>query len=464
MSAEFQRRLNGYSDVTYTLEGADALGTPTIWFELSSVTTTVTPLSDDSEEVVYNDLQSATELTDGEFSGVVRLRVEVDVDESGTITGDEVFYTKLFGWQCVDYNDYECASFSSPFSEKPVFSGTFGSGVLSLATDASGNVTLDVSDSASGADLGSVVGSNGEYYLQITSGLFEGHRFDILGGGVDAITLMNDDDVFDETVATFNTLDGVPTDGALNGSSYEVIRYRTVDDLFDTATTFAGEEDSDPSDATRLLFFNIRRTNPGFDTLMVINTAIPRWIRVDDPFAQVDQGGRRLDPGAGLWIHPKSSGDPNAPAELPPVEQIAFGMIADHDQAVPLNEGFNFTAAMWPIDQSPAGPNGRDLTLAAGFDGGTAPSRSTELLFWRGDFVVDDESVTEYQTGYEGLMLADAGPFNFWLDRNDPELTNRDADILLESHRAVMVKLLTGDDKRPHIYPLPNFGFALEVD
>ena len=99
--------------------------------------------------------------------------------------------------------------------------------------------------------------------------------------------------------------------------------------------------------------------------------------------------------------------------------------------------------------------------MAAGFDGGTAPSRSTELLFWRGDQVVDDASVTEYQVGYESFMLADAGPFNFWIDRNDPSLSNLDAELLLESHRAVIVKILPNDEKRPHIYPLPNFSADL---
>ncbi|MGJ8726607.1 MAG: SdrD B-like domain-containing protein [Roseibacillus sp.] len=460
VAAQFMRRRGGLGDVRYTLEGASTLGTPTTWSTLNvtpTVNTTDADVPLEAEKVTYFNIQSAAPTSP--VSGVVRVKVEVDADASGTYEASEVFYTRIFGWQCNAYNDYECASFSSPFKEKPSLSGTFGSGVLTLAEDAgTGDITLDVSDSVGNLDLSSFVGVDGEYYLQVTSGLFEGHRFDILAGGMGSITLLNDDDIFDEAVASLNTLDGLPTDSGLNGASFEVIRYRTVDEAFDKTTTFLGEEDSNPADATRLLFYDTRKSSPGFDTLMLVGTAPDtKWIRVTDPFAQVDQGGRRLDPSMGNWIHPKSSGNALAPATTPPVEQFTFGMVVDYAQAAPMNEGFNFTGAMWPIDQSPAGPNGRDLTLVAGFDGGTSPSKSTELLFWKGDLVVDDATVTEYKTGYVGYMLADAGPFDYWLDLNDSQLLNRNADLTIESHRAVMVKVLEGDEKRSHIYPLPQF-------
>ncbi|MGJ8726603.1 MAG: SdrD B-like domain-containing protein [Roseibacillus sp.] len=462
VTAQFMRRRGGLNDVTYTLQGAATLDTPTVWSDLSDITPTVNITDADvpveAEKVIYSDIQNSTGPVTPQ-NGVVRMKVEIDVDGSETITPDEVFYSRTFGWQCNLFGDYQCLSFSSPFKEKPELSGTFGSGVLTLATDSeTGDIILDVSDSVGNVDLSSVVGSNGEKYLQITSGLFEGHRFDILGGGIGTISLLNDSDIFDTAVASLNTLDGLPTDSGLNGASYEVIRYRTIDEVFDKTTTFAGEEDSNPADATRLLFYDVRKSDPGFETLMLVGTAPDtKWIRVTDPFAQVDQGGLRLDPSMGNWIHPKSSGDALAPATIPPVEQFTFGMVADYDQAAPMNEGFNLTGAMWPLDQSPAGANGRDLTLAAGFDGGASPTKSSELLFWKGDRVVDEVGVTEYKTGYLGYMLADAGPYNYWLDLNDSQLLNRDADLLIESHRAVMVKVLPGDDKRSHIYPLPQF-------
>ncbi|GHC41381.1 hypothetical protein GCM10007100_02650 [Roseibacillus persicicus] len=462
VTAQFWRPRGGLSDVTYTLEGADTLGTPTTWTTLASVSSLVetsgSGIPFDAERVTYENIQAATELS-SPANGVIRLKVEVDADESGAIEAGEVFYTRIFGWQCNLFNDYECGSFSSPFMEKPSLSGTFGSGTLTLAEDSgTGDVTLDVSDSVGSLDLSSVVGSNGAYYLQITSGVFEGHRFDILEGGVGSITLLNDDDIFDDSIASLNTLDGLPTDSGLNNASFEVIRYRTIDEMFDKETAFAGEEDSNPADATRLLFYDVRKAEPGFDTLMLVGDAPnTKWIRVTDPFAQLNQGGRRLDPAMGCWIHPKSSGNALAPDAVPPVEQFTYGIVADYDQACPMNEGFNLTGAMWPLDQSPAGPNGRDLTLAAGFDGGTAPNKSTEILFWKGDRVVDEESVSEYQTGYIGYMLADAGPYNYWLDLNDRQLSNRDADLVLESNRALMVKILAGDEKKSHIYPLPQY-------
>ena len=471
VSAEFLRARGGLSDVQYTLEGAETLGTPTSWTTLNvipTVNTTDEDIPTNAERVTYANIQTASPTTLD--SGVVRLRVEVDVDGSGDFSADETFFSQAFGWQCLNYNDYECATFSNPFSEKPVFSGTFA-GVIQdpenpnnpvtlTIESAGGELTLDVSDSAFGEDLSTLVGTDGEYYLQITSGVFEGHRFDIVRGGVDSITLLSDDDIFDPTVDSLNTLDGLPDDASLNGVSYRVIRYQTVDDVYNRDFVFAGEEDTSVSDATRLLFYDVRRETPGFDSLRLVPVSggdeTSRWVGVDDLFLLADQGGRRLDPSHGSWVHPKSSGSESAPATVPPVRMFVAGLIADHAQAVVLNEGFNLTASMWPLDQTPAGPNGRDFTVAAGFDGGTAPSNSTELLFWRGDQVVDDQNVFEYSTGYDNFMLGDFGPFRYWLDRSTP-FVNLDESLILESHRSVMLKILPGDEKKPHLYPQPNF-------
>jgi uncharacterized repeat protein (TIGR01451 family) len=462
INAQFFRRRGGLSDVTYTLEGADNLSQPLTWMPLTSVSEVVNTSDADvpieAEKVIYENIQNATELTDATAAGVIRLKVEVDVDGSGAITSDEVSYSKIFGWQCLGYNDYQCATFSNPFSNKPVFSGTFAeTGALSLATDTDGNVTLDVSDSALGEDLAALVGSSGSHYLQVTSGPLEGDRFDILSGGVDELTLVNDPGIFSDSdgVDSLNTRDGIPADNLFNGESYEVIRYHTIDDLFDPETTYAGEEDTDPNDATRLLFYNNRKDTPGFEILMLsgTDTTNSKWVFTNDLLFLNDQGGLRIDPSMGNWIHPKSSGDSQNPTAAPPVEQIAFGMVAEHDQAVALNEGYNLTGAMWPVDQSPAATAGRDLTVASGFDGGIDPNGSTELLFWYGDCFVDENMAT-YQEGYYNFMLLDGGGMQNWVDINDISLDNKD-DILLESHRAVFLKILLGDEKEPHIYPQP---------
>lgn len=463
VTAEFLRPRGGLTDVTYTLEGASNLATPTVWVPFTSIVPQVSTsgLPSNAERVLHSNIQNATELSSG-VNGVVRLKVEVDANGCGTITPDEVFYSEVFGWQCVDFLDYQCSTFSNPFTEKPVFSGTFpGMGVLTDSVDFLGNVTLDVSDSALGADLTSVVGSGGSHYLLITSGLLEGERFDILSGGVDTLTLVNDPGIFPEAdgVESLNTSDGVPADSELNGASYQVVRYQTVDDLFDPETVYAGEEDSNPSDATRLFFYNNRTTTPGFEALMLngTNSTNSSWIYTNDLVFQTDQGSLRIDPCGGNWIHPKSSGNPSNPALVPPIHQLTAGMIADFAQACPLNAGFNLTGAMWPLDQTPAGANGRNLTVAAQFDGGIDPSNSTELLFWEGDQVVDDIDVTVYREGYENYMLLDGGGMQNWIDINDPVLKNQDELLLLESHRAVFLKLNPGDEKDPHVYPLPAY-------
>ena len=137
VSAEFMRRRDGLTDISYTLQVADSLGLPTNWTDLTSVTPTVNTTDSDvpveAEKVIYDNLELATELSEGDVSGVARLCV--------TFEGVN-YYTPIFGWQCTCFRDYECATFSSPFSEKPVFSGTFAdSGALTLNTDGdSGNL------------------------------------------------------------------------------------------------------------------------------------------------------------------------------------------------------------------------------------------------------------------------------------------------------------------------------------
>lgn len=464
VTAEFQRRRGGLSDVTYTLEGARTLGTPTVWTEITSVAAAVTigepGLSFEAEKVTFQNLENASELSPG-GNGVVRLRVEVDGNGNGSIEPEEIFFTQVFGWQCIDFNDYQCATFSNPFKAKPVFSGTFAeTGVLSLGIDPNGNVTLDVAASAAGSDLSNVVGTNGQFYLQMTGGPLEGERFDILQGGVDQLTLINDPAIFDDSnVESLNTSNGIPSDPMFNGSSYQVIRHSTVGELFDETTIFGGEEDIDPSDSTRLLFYDSRRANPGFAILQLLgtNSSNAKWVFSDDLGAQTDQGNLRLDPSRGNWIHPKSSGNPNAPTVPAPVRQFSFGIVADYAQAVPINEGFNLLGAMWPLDQTPAGDNGRDWRVASDFDGGIDPTFATELLFWMGDDAVDDFPLPEYREGYENFMLLDGGRIQNWIDINDFFLTNQDELLILESHRAVLLKLLSGDEKVPHFYPLPNF-------
>ncbi|MDP0491605.1 MAG: SdrD B-like domain-containing protein, partial [Verrucomicrobiota bacterium JB023] len=456
VSAQFMRRRGGLSDATFTLEAADTLGIPTVWNPVTSVTPTVNTtdpdVPSDSEKVIYSNLQTAPELSAGSISGVVRLAVEID----GT-----TYYTDVFGWQCTGYRDYECATYNNPFSEKPVYSSSFSStDPVGISANGSGDLTIDIPDSGSVVDFSALVGSAGDYYFQITSGVLEGHRFDILSGGTNQLTLVNDPDLFDKGIDTYNTLARMPTGVELQGASFEVIRYQTIDDRFDPETVFAGEEDSDPSDFTRILIYDSRSSNPVFSSLGLVgtSTADSKWIFTDDLGDQFDQGGLRLDPCGGLWVHPKSSGDSGNPSAVP-LEVMTVGMVADHDQACVLNTGFNLVGPMWPLDQSAAGVNGLDLTVSApaSFTGGIDPVSSTELLFWNGDLVADDGSVLNYSEGYDSYMLLDGDGMQKWIDIEDFTLQNLDESLVIESHRAAFLKLVDGETKEAHIYPQPNF-------
>lgn len=256
-------------------------------------------------------------------------------------------------------------------------------------------------------------------------------------------------------------MSGLPVDADLNGASYQIIRYLTVDDVFDPETTYAGLEGISLANTTRLIFYNNRLDEPDFEELHLVGTNVTNSIWTDGISSDVsgnplDLGSTRLDPAGGNFIHPKISGNEAAPS-VTPLTQPAAGMIACHAQAVALNEGFNMVGAIYPFDQTPAGPNGRDYTVDAGLLGGINPGSISELLFWKGDASADVPG-TPYTETYGNFFLLNDGNTQQWVDSSDRVLTNLNDVLILESHRAVLLELEEGNVLESHLYPLPDFG------
>ncbi|NNM28971.1 MAG: hypothetical protein HKO57_05580, partial [Akkermansiaceae bacterium] len=345
-------------------------------------------------------------------------------------------YTAVFGYQGTDCNAAQCATFSSPFSLKKAFSGT---------VDAIAGDVVDVSSAANGADLSTAIAGGGTYYLQVTSGPLEGERWDIAGAGVDSLTLVVDADIFSETTggASLNTSDGLPSNADLAGASFEVLPHRTLDDLFDKNGAFAGLEGNALTGA-RLLIYDNRLDTPQWLMMILLDDGgTVKWVRSDDLAAKTDQGSLPVSRCMGNFIHPLTGG----------LTQYAVGVVAGHDLACAFNEGVNLGGALWPLDQSAAGPNGRALTLANGITSGTDPSLGAELYFWRGDDAVDLSAT--YVEGYESNFLLDYPGYGYWTDINDPNLPDLDATITLQRHRAFVLKLDSGNTIKPLVSPVP---------
>ena len=380
--------------------------------------------------------------------GFVRLLVALDADQDGTANTlsdgtPATDHTKTFGWQSSDFNTAQTASFAHPFSNAPVFSGTI---------DYVQGSAVNVATSSNNFDLSSIIGSNGSHYLQVTSGTLEGERFDIAGAGIDSLTLVSDPNIFAtaDSVESLNTSDGVPVDNALDGATFQILPHRTIDQLFDKTGPFAGLESTNPSTAARILAYDNRTETPGFVTYMLIDTgSVVKWILTNDLLNQVDQGGVRIDRSQGAYLHPMLGG----------LTECSVGMVADHDLAMAFNSAHNLAGAPYPIDQAAAdadpGPaiEGRNMQVSTGFNGGVTPTTSSQLFFWAGDMAVDDAMT--YMTGYGSLMLLDGGGMERWIDADDSSITDVGGQVLLRSHRAVSVKLPTGNTKKPHVYPHP---------
>ncbi|NNC88389.1 MAG: DUF11 domain-containing protein, partial [Akkermansiaceae bacterium] len=178
IDASFTRPF-GIQDVIYTLQGSnDLLGA---WTDLATIPAgevpgapfTVTSNGDGTETLTYADLGNAGLAGLTPDFGLVRLVMTLDADRDGAADTladgtDAVAATKTFGWQSALYNAGQMATFGGPFTTKPVLSG---------AVDSIAGADLSLATSANGADLSTVIGGEGAFYLQVTSGPLAGHRY-----------------------------------------------------------------------------------------------------------------------------------------------------------------------------------------------------------------------------------------------------------------------------------------------
>ena len=94
------------------------------------------------------------------------------------------------------------------------------------------------------------------------------------------------------------------------------------------------------------------------------------------------------------------------------------------------------------------------MSIANGFAGGTNPNIASEILFWKGDFAVDQAAT--YLEGYDSYMQLDGGDMQRWIDPTDPAITDLGALLNFESHRAATIKTQPGTTIEPHTYPVPT--------
>lgn len=382
------------NNLTYFVQYTSALGDPTVWdgsVELTSVNTTTTANGDGSETVAIGDLLTLTGL--GDDAGFVRLSVELDADNDGSV--DETTYSAVSGWVASDFG-IECRSYSNPFLSCPTLRAT--------VTAVSGStLTLDVDTVALAPGV--------DYYVEVGDGALEGHRFDVASVSGDTVQLASTSDLcsFD---APYNTMTGAPS-GAIVGSSIVLRAHDTLDsrfpvDFFDAT--------SDPTTADQV---TLRDANGNICYWLYDNGGSPRWVLTGDS-ALLDRGATVLPPGHGSWVTSRSS-----------KRFISHGQVRANDFVRPLCQGFNAVTGGYPLTQSAVD---REYSVASGFTGHPDFIQADQFLIWNGDNISG-------RLGYQAYYLSDFYNPERWIKTADVFRSDVKTQPFFIRDRAVLLNL-----------------------
>jgi len=405
IDAVYVRTAGGALDVTYELQYiADLSSSPGGWttIALPSSSLSYTYNTNGTETIRIRDLESITGLTSG--SGFVRMRVSLDANGDSTYEAQAT--TEVGGWVKSALGT-TCRTYNNPFISCPVFSGTVDS--------VSGN-DLVLTTSGGGLDLSTVLAPGSSYFVEITSGVHEGQRFDVTAGGVNSLTLANDSSL-SSAVAPFNTMLGAPP-STLAGATFAVRKHWTLATMFPT-TSFLATNDQTTADQVQVYASGAWITYWLYD-----NGGSPKWAKVGDSNYD-DQGAVVIPPGQGTFINGRQSSG----------MLLAFGKVRENDFVRPVFVNTNLVGGGYPLAQSPAS---RAMSIANGFDGDRNYKLADMIYLWRGD-------AAPGSTGYDTYYLLDGSPtqpaMQRWVKVGDAFITPRDATNLFLTDRSVFLDL-----------------------
>ncbi|MES2709905.1 MAG: hypothetical protein V4726_25130 [Verrucomicrobiota bacterium] len=336
-------RPQGRFDVTYTLHGTASLDPATVAWTPIAAKPTVTSNGDGTETLTWADTGSLAPLT--QAKGFVRLKVETPCHPLGS-------YTLVQGWSRITIEGTR-QTYGVNFTSMPVFTGVLSGG--------SGN-TLSLPESASDADLSTYLNEAGAtYYVELTDGISEGHRFDISSGLDDTLTL--------NLASANNTAAVLP--GGLTGSHFVIRKHRTIAEVF-PRTEWNTSNSSGSADQVH--FYD----GTGFDVNFNRQGGGGFWSGTG---GNVDN--KVIAPGVGVFVVHAVTDDSNVQLQIGDVRYNGF------KRPLPLpadTSGLNFVAQGYPMDASPAGLL---MTTAKGFMGSNSSGSASQIQIWEGDGTVN---------------------------------------------------------------------------
>jgi hypothetical protein len=293
-----------------------------------------------------------------------------------------------------------------------VFSGTVDS--------VSGN-NLVLTSSGGGTDLSSVLAPGSSYFVEITSGLHEGQRFDVTAGAVDSLTLANDASL-PSALPPFNTMIGAPP-STLAGATFAVRKHWTLGTMFPTASFLASDVQT-TADQVQVFADGAWTSYWLYDDDLLSTTNTLKWLKIGVANTD-DQSAVVIPPGQGTFINCRQVAG----------SLLAFGKVRENDFVRPVFTGANLVGGGYPLAQSPAS---RAMTVAGGFDGDRDYKLADMFYVWKGDAVPN-------AAGYDTYYLLDGSPaqsaLKRWVKVGDAFITPRDSTNLFLMDRAVFLDL-----------------------
>lgn len=271
---------------------------------------------------------------------------------------------------------------------------------------ASGNTATAIT-AAGSVNFASALQAGSFYYVEVTSGAYEGDRFDVnvattISSASNVLTLRTD--TGNNTVAL--------TDGVLNGASFVLRRHITLND-FASKVSPALTGNNSSTNADQVLFFN--RSTSTFDTYFLRTDGVT-WRQVG--FTDSVGASTIIPPGVGIFVRKASASST--------LTQI--GDVRSNHFALPLGTGLTLVAAGYPTSYSPSGLGG---TAANGWFGNNGSANADQLLTY-------NNSTSSYVTYFlrtDGIAWREVGfttdvkdvqviPFDsaFWVKRNSADV------------------------------------------
>jgi hypothetical protein len=408
IEAVFNRPIGAIKDMRYVLEYAATLGTPTVWGELdlSGLTLVITPISACTEQVIIPGLEAITGLTGGK--GFVRIRVELD--EDGDDTPEVVRHAETEGWMETGI-ELCCRTYNNPYLRGPLFNGTVGSVSAQQLV-------------FPGENLDNLLAYGISYYVEVTSGDNEGHRYDVVSVSGNTITLANDTDLF-SVEAPYNTVLGAPP-ANLAGDTVILRRHWTLAEIF-PPSGFGATDSSTTADMVQMHVAGTWQLYWLYDE-GDSNPATARWVKVGDN-TLANQGGLVVAPGQGMFLNSR-----NTVSSI-----LAYGEVRENDFRRPLQSGPNLVGGGYPLDQSTNGTGGRNMNIGAGYDGDRDFKKADRVMIWQQD-------TNPAGGGYDTYFLLDGSPVQpalvRWVKVGDAQIQVRDAETLFPGDRAAFYQVM----------------------